>query len=144
MRNKLIAIFLSTTLGLGASDLDTLETVFSKHKPSDLNELALNLTAQASVKHSKGDFKSAISLYDQSLKIRKEIGQLHSKGYANVVFLKSIALHRDGDSCSAARDIKHAIQIYNEIGNVEDANIARVEGLEVYNMNCEGGLISQK
>ena len=37
--------------------MDTLETVFSKHKPSDLNELALNLTAQASVKHSKGDFK---------------------------------------------------------------------------------------
>jgi tetratricopeptide (TPR) repeat protein len=143
MKKKLLAILLSTISTISANDLEMMDANFNSYTPKNLMEVATNLSARAGIKHSKGEYKSAIKMYDESLKIRKNLGHDSTKGYATVVFLKTVAQHRDGNSCDAAKNIKEAIEIYKQLGEFEDLKAAHHEGLQVYQMKCEGELLSK-
>lgn len=138
--------FLTLTLfsaALFSNDMEDFEASFHNAKPSELPELAKNLSARGSLYHARGQFSDAIQMYKKSLKIRKEIGEEKTSNYALILFLNSIAEHRLGNSCEAQKTVKKAIQIYNSLGQKDEAESARQEGLFEFEKACQTIMVSK-
>ena len=88
-------------------------------------------------------YKEALELYEQSLFLREKIGLKNSHGYANILFLSSIAEHKTGESCKAVKRISSAIQIYKNLGYQDESKVAEEEGLKVYQRACSNLLVTQ-
>ncbi|NBU98115.1 MAG: tetratricopeptide repeat protein [Spirochaetia bacterium] len=143
---KKIALFvlLSGFLSMNAYDLDQLDSIFQTNRVTELPQIALNLSARGSIQQSKGQYKEAIELYDQSLKLREKLGLNKTMGYATVLFLSSIAHHKTGESCKAVSKIGVAIDVYKGLGKTEEARVAEEEGLNVFKTSCSSSnLVSQ-
>ncbi len=144
MKKIALFVFLSGVLSINAYDLDQLESIFQSNRVTELPQIALNLSARGSIQQSKGQYKDALDLYDQSLKLRDKLGLNKTMGYATVLFLSSIAHHKSGESCKALGKIGQAIDIYNNLGKKEEARVAEEEGLKVFKTSCApSDLVSQ-
>jgi len=143
MRKLSILFIFCAALQVNAYDLDQLEAIFKSTRLTELPQIAVNLSARGSILQSKGQFKEAIDLYSQSLQLRDKLGLTKTSGYATVLFLKTIAHHKTGESCTAMGNINQVIEIYNYLGKDVEAKLAEEEGLNVYKKSCQGELITQ-
>ncbi|MCX7999417.1 MAG: tetratricopeptide repeat protein [Leptospiraceae bacterium] len=128
---------------VGAFDIEEFEKSFFQAQPKTSLEKANLYSAQGAIYHAKGLFTEAVQLYEESLKIRNELGLQKTPSYANLLFLNSIAEHKSGNSCKAKDLAKKAIQLWKELGNLEDANVAKHEGLSEFESNCKMKMISK-
>lgn len=124
-------------------EIEEFEKSFFQAQPKTALEKANLYSAQAAIYHTKGLFSEAIHLYEESIKLRNELGLHKTSHYANLLFLNSIAEHKRGNSCKAKDLAKKAIQLWKELGELEEANIAKQEGLTEFESNCKVKLISQ-
>jgi tetratricopeptide (TPR) repeat protein len=140
---KKIALFvmLSGFLNINAYDIDQLDAIFQTNRVTELPQIALNLSARGSIQQSKGQYKEALELYDQSLKLRDKLGLNKTMGYATVLFLSSIVHHKTGESCKAVNKIGMAIEIYNNLGKKEEAQVAEEKGLNVFKSSCTSSIL---
>ncbi|TGJ99992.1 tetratricopeptide repeat protein [Leptospira langatensis] len=137
--NKLIkiALVLSISTAIYAeSDTASIESSLTNYTPESEIQLANKLTALGSLKQKTRDYEGAIGFYDQSLAVRSKMGDKESKGYALVLYLKSISEFRLGKSCQAVENIKEVIQVYQKIGDLDSAMHAEEEGLKKYQEAC--------
>lgn len=137
-----IALFLGLILTVNANETSNFEELLKNQRPSDLPGIAKNLSAIGSTMQIKGDYTGALTNYKKSLQIRKSLGLEKTQGYANVLFLSSIAEHKIGNSCKAMSNMKKVIEIYNYLGLNDEANQAEAEGLKEFKTACET-LVSQ-
>jgi tetratricopeptide (TPR) repeat protein len=143
MRKLGIMFIFCAALQVNAYDLDQLEAIFKSTRLTELPQIAVNLSARGSILQSKGQYKEAIDLYTQSLQLRDKLGLSKTSGYATVLFLKTIAHHKTGESCVAMGNINQVIEIYNFLGKDSEAKMAEEEGLNVYKKSCQGDLLTQ-
>ena len=127
---------------LAIPDTTDVEKSFKERKSSSKTEEALRLSALGSLKHQHGNYEEALEYYQNSLKIRKELGLKHTNSYANTLFLTSIAHHKVGKSCLAYTEIKEVIHIYNHIGNEIDGKVAEEEAKKTFLPACNEGKIA--
>lgn len=137
-----ISLFILAS-AVSAYDIDTLDAIFQSNRITEIPQVASNLSARGSILQSKGMYKEALELYEQSLALRDKLGTQNTQGYATVLFLSSIVEHKTGDSCKAAKRIGKAIQIYKILGKQEESHVAEEEGLKVYQKACSGNLVTQ-
>lgn len=142
IKKTAVAIFLITLNSLSADAVADIEKMFSEHRPKDLPGLASNLSAQGSIHHIKGDYEKAQTFFQKSLKIRKQIGLEMSAGYANILYLSSIADFRMGKSCEAKTKVTKVIEIYRYLGDSAEANQIESEGLGSFKKACEATLVA--
>ncbi len=142
MRKLGIMFIFCTALQINAYDLDQLEAIFKSTRITELPQIALNLSARGSILQLKGQYKEAIDLYSQSLVLRNKLGLNKTTGYATILFLKTIALYKNGESCTAMGNINEVIEIYNYLGKEAEAKMAEEEGLNVYKKSCQGDLLT--
>lgn len=135
MKKLIIILTLLLNTLLYATNIDELDTIFSTNRPIEISDIAKNLSARGSIYHSKKEYPQAVELYSNSLELREKIGLKDSMGYANTIFLRSIAKHKLGDSCNAIKDIQKAIIIYTYLGKLKDIQIAEEES-ENYKNHC--------
>lgn len=137
------AVFFVSLGVLFAFDVEEFEKSFFQAQPKTISEKANLYSAQGAIYHSKGMFSEAIQLYEESIKLRNELGLHKTPSYANVLFLQSIAEHKTGNSCKAKELAKKAIQLWKDLGHAEDANIAKHEGLNEFESSCKFKMISK-
>jgi len=142
MRKLGIMFIFCAAFHVNAYDLDQLEAIFKSTRLTELPQIAVNLSARGSILQSKGQFKEAIDLYSQSLHLRDKLGLSKTSGYATVLFLKTIAHYKTGESCTAMGNINEVIEIYNYLGKEAEAKMAEEEGLNVYKKSCQGDLLT--
>lgn len=135
MKKLIIILTLLLNTLLYATNIDELDTIFSTTRLIEIPDIAKNLSARGSIHHSKKEYPQAVELYSNSLELREKIGLKDSMGYANTIFLRSIAKHKLGDSCNAIKDIQKAIIIYTYLGKLNDIQIAEEES-ENYKNHC--------
>ena len=143
MKARIALFIVFGALSLHAYELDQLEAIFNTNRITEIPQIALNLSAKGSIMQSKGLYKEALELYEQSLHLREKLGLNKTQGYATVLFLSSIAEHKTGDSCKALNRIGQVIEIYNYLGKKEEARTAEEEGMKIYQKSCNSKLVSQ-
>lgn len=126
-----------------AHDLDTLESIFQSNRITEIPQIASNLSARGSILQSKGMYKEALELYEQSLSLREKIGTQNTQSYATILFLSSIVEHKSGESCKAMKRIEKVIEIYKNLGKQNESNIAEEEGFKVYQKACSSILVTR-
>ncbi|MCX8000042.1 MAG: tetratricopeptide repeat protein [Leptospiraceae bacterium] len=137
-----LAILISLNSFL-AFDTEEFEKSFFQAQPKTNLEKANLYSAQGAIYHAKGLFVEAVQLYEESIKIRNELGLQKTPSYANLLFLNSIAEHKSGNSCKAKDLAKKAIQLWKELGHLENANIAKHEGLTEFENTCKMKTLSK-
>ncbi len=142
MKKILFAALIISSISKLYSLDSSIEDIFANSRPAELAGIASSLSEAGSIRQSQGDYLSAMDFYNKSLKLREELGLELTPGYALVLIFYSLAKHKTGDSCGALVAIKKAIAIYEYLGQKEDVDATKKEGLLVYGKSCL--LLSQK
>jgi hypothetical protein len=136
---RLFILFVLSSSIYANSELEslTVKEIIKKTKPSELSNVAVELSTKGGKSQAYGDYTSALSYYYKSLELRKTLGLDNTIGYATILHLTAISEHKLGNSCKATEQVKKVVQIYQYHGKDLEAVETEKESLKEFKESCK-------